>query len=185
MTGLNSRLADLNIGTFPDLFVGAKFGKIGVGARLSLSSATSSFSGRWSVEEEVLDPENERKVIGTKTKSVSEVSNAGAFDLSLGATIEETPVGDLDIGLSIGSQSFDDEGPVLEKSTYGGIDVGSTESFKVESTGGSSLAIDLRLNKTLGKEKKLTLIPLFNFSSGELPSLEYHEVPASLSPTAT
>ena len=178
-TGMNTRLADLNIGTFPDLFVGAKFGNIGVGARLALTSATSSVGGRWAIEEDVLDPESDRpKTIGTMTKSVMETSNASAFDLSLGATIEETPIGDVDIGVSIGSQSFDDEGPVLEKSTYGGIDVGSTESFKVESTGGSSLAIDLRLNKTLGKEKKLTLIPLFNFSSGELPSLEYHEVAA-------
>lgn len=36
----------------------------------------------------------------------------------------------------------------------------------------------MRLNKTLGKEKKFTLIPLFNWSSGELPSLEHHEVAA-------
>ena len=84
---------------------------------------------------------------------IMEISNANAFDLSLGATIEETPVGDVDIGLSIGSQSFDDEGPILERDIFGTLDVESVESFKIESTGGSSLAIDLRLNKTLGKEK--------------------------------
>jgi hypothetical protein len=128
--GLNTRLARLNVGTFPDLFVGAKFGNIGVGARLALTSATSSFAGRWVIEEDVLD--SEKKKLGTMTRSVKETSSASAFDLSLGATIAETPVGDVDIGLSIGSQSFDDEGPVLEKSTYGGIDIGSTESFKAE-----------------------------------------------------
>ena len=176
-TGMNTRLADLNIGTFPDLFVGAKFGNIGVGARLALTSATSSVAGRWVIEEDVLDPESDKpKKIGTMTKSVKETSNASAFDLSLGATIEETPIGDVDIGVSIGSQSFDDEGPVLERSSYGALGVSDlSQVVKTESTGGSSLAIDVRLNKTLGKEKKLTLIPLFNFSSGELPSAEYHE----------
>ena len=84
ITGFNSRLSNLDLGTFPDLFLGAKFGKIGLGARFSLSSATSSVAGRWTIEEDVLDPESKKpKVIGTKVKSSKETSNAGAFDLSL------------------------------------------------------------------------------------------------------
>jgi len=84
-----------------------------------------------------------------------------SLDLSLGASMYETPAGDLDLGFNIGKQSFSDDDP--------------NSGLKVESTGGTDIAFNARLNKLLGKEKNYTLIPLLSLNICSIPVAKYDE----------
>jgi len=158
----DDRLSALDIKPFPDLFWGMKMGKIVLGARLAM--AMDSISDAASIiQEPVMEDET---AVGMETKPAEEITtSAKALDLSLGATMYETPAGDLDLGVRVGMQSFAGEDP--------------NEDIEISSTGGMDLAFDARLNKPLGEEKKnFTLVSLLGVNVGSLPSAEYDEVVA-------
>lgn len=162
----NDRLAALDIKTGPDLFWGMKMGNMSLGARFALAMDSSS-DATVMVEEE--DKDELEQVIAVKTKAVEEITNAKALDLSIGATMYKTPVGDLDLGLCIGMQKFTDEGPIYNPKRKSEILLNYAQ---IESTGGQDIAFNARLNKTLGN---YTLVPLLNLNIGSLPSVEYDE----------
>jgi hypothetical protein len=154
------RLAALDIKPFPDLFWGMKMGNTSLGVRLAV--AMDGDSDAASVVEKPVMDEKGVAAIGEETKVAEEIAtSASALDLSLGATMYKTPVGDLDLGLSVGMQSFSGDDP------NSGIEIGST--------GGMDIAFNARLNKPIGKEKHYTLIPLLSANIGSLPSAEYDE----------
>jgi len=160
----NDRLAALDIKTFPDLFWGMKMGNVSLGARFALAKGCSS-DATGTIEEDILKGED----IIEKTKPAEEITtSAKALDFSLGATINKTPVGDLDLGLSIGTQSFTDDDPNTDPNEDPKVEPNGT---KIESTGGLDIAFNARLNKPLGKS--YTLIPLFSLNIGSLPSVVY------------
>lgn len=150
------RLGALDIKTVPDLFWGMKMGKISLGARLAL--AMDSTSDAASLVEKAMGSEEAPtgKITGLPEEMTT---SAMAFDVALGATMYETPAGDLDLGVGIGMQSFSDDDP--------------NSGLKVESTGGMDMAFNARLNKPLGKEKDYTLIPVLNVNVGSQPSTKY------------
>jgi len=152
----NERLAALDIRPFPDLFWGMRTGNIGLGVRLAL--AMDSDSDAASVLEEPIMKDED--VVGMETKPVEEITaSATAFDLNVGATMYETPAGDLDLGLSVGMQSFSGDDP--------------NHDIEIGSTGGLDLACNARLSKPLDEEAYRTLISLANLNIGSLPSAEY------------
>jgi len=164
--GKNNRLAALDIKTCPDLFWGMKMGNVSLGARFALAMDRSS-DNTATVEEEVKD--ELEQVIAVKTKTIEEITCAKALDLSLGATMYKTPVGDLDLGLCIGMQKFTDEGLIYDPEEEEFL----PNSAKIESTGGQDIAFNVRLNKPVGES--YTLVPLLNLNVGSLPSAEYDE----------
>lgn len=152
----NERLAALDIKPFPDLFWGMNIGNISLGARLAL--AMDSDSDAASIAEiPIMEGDD---LIGMETKPVEEITTkAQAFDLNLGATMYKTPAGDLDLGLSVGMQSFKGDDP--------------NDEILIESTGGMDMAFNARLNKPLGEEKNSTLVSMLRVNAGSLPSPEY------------
>ncbi len=152
----NEKLAALDIRPFPDLFWGMDIGNISLGARLAV--AMDSDSDAASINEiPIMEGDD---VIGMETKPVEEITTkAQAFDLNLGATMYKTPAGDLDLGLSVGMQSFTGDDP--------------NDDILIESTGGMDMAFNARLNKPLGEEKSSTLISMLRVNTGSLPSPEY------------
>ncbi len=166
--GINDRLFELDIKTFPDLFWGMKMGNMSLGARLAL--AMGKESDATGVVGKIT--ENEAGEITETIKAAEEITTcAKALDFSLGATMYKTPVGDLDLGLGIGVQNFTDEDPNeydLEKKDWV-----RPEPLKIESTGGLDIAFNARLNKPLGEN--YTLIPLLSLNIGSVPSAEYDE----------
>ena len=155
----NERLAGFEVRPFPDVIWGMKAGNLGLGvrfalARHSISDAASTFG------EAILDQAG--TAIGKETSLVEEITtSATALDLSVGASVYETPAGDLDLGLAVGIQSFSGDDP--------------NHGIVIESTGGLDVAFNARLNMDV-KEK--TLIPLLGLNIGSLPSAEYDEVSA-------
>jgi len=125
--GTNDRLAALQPRTFPDLFWGMKTGTTSVAARVSLAMDKSSVT----------------------TPAIT--TSASAADVYLGATMA-LPLGEVDLGLAVGMQSFKDD-------NAGTI---------TESTGGMGVSIDARLNKPMGKTH--TLVPVINVKIGSDPT---------------
>ena len=123
----NPRLAALEPRIFPDLFWAMKSGSMTVAGRLALAMDKSGKSA---------------------PKEVS--TSARAIDANAGVTMA-TPLGDLDLGVGVGLQSFSDDG----------------ESKVIESTGGYLVSFDARLNKPKGK--MYTLVPIFNVGLGANP----------------
>lgn len=124
----NSRLALLEPRMFPDLFWSMKSGNMTLGARLAVAMDGSSSSTP--------------KEVNTSAK---------AIDACAGITMT-TPVGDVDLGLSAGIQSFsDDDGTRV-----------------IESTGGYLVSLDARLNKPQGKQ--YTIVPILNINAGADPT---------------
>jgi hypothetical protein len=123
--GKNERLAGLDVRTWPDLFWAMKMDDMTVGARVSLAMDKNS---------------------------TSEIStSAMALDANAGVTLAST-AGDVDLGVSVGIQSFsDDDG-----------------SRVTESTGGFALSADARLNKPMGE--KTTIVPVLNVNIGANPT---------------
>jgi hypothetical protein len=162
--GQNNRLSTLDIKTFPDLFWGMKMGNISLGARLAMAMDSSS-DATTTVEEEIKE---DKLTVATETKAVEQTTSAKALDLSLGATMYKTPVGDLDLGLCIGMQNFTDEGLIYDPEEEKFLPT----SAEIKSTGGLDIAFNARLHKPLGN---YTLIPVLNLNVGSLPSSEYEE----------
>lgn len=163
VAGVNqsNRLAALDIKPFPDLFWGMKMGNISLGARLALAFGSSSDAASTLVEP--IKSETSEVIVARETKVAEEITtSANALDMSLGATVYETPAGDLDLGLSVGLQSFSGDDP--------------NNDARIESTGGLDIAFDARLNKPLGENG--TLVPLASLNMGTVPSAEYDEVTA-------
>lgn len=157
-----SRLYNLDVKTFPDLFWAMKTGKISVGARLALAMDSSSDTA--SLNEIPVKSEG-GAVIEKDIVPVEEIkTSAKSIDFLVGATIYETPAGDVDLGLGIGKQSFSDDDP--------------NSKYTIESTGGLDIAFNARLNKPLDKDAKYTLVPFLNFGTGSLPSANYNEITA-------
>ncbi len=153
----NERLAGFEIRPFPDVIWGMKSGNLGLGVRFAL--ARNSVSDAASTFEEAIM--NQSGTVSGKEISIAEeiTTSAIALDFGVGASMYETPAGDLDLGLSIGIQSFSGDDP--------------NHSIDIDSTGGLDVAFDARLNMDV-KEK--TMIPLLNVNIGSLPSAEYNEV---------
>lgn len=123
----NARLAALEPRIFPDLFWAMKSGSMTVAARLVLA----------------MD-----KIGSSTPKEIS--TSARAIDANAGVTMA-TPLGDIDLGVGLGVQSFsDDDG-----------------SKVIESTGGYLVSLDARLNKPKGK--MYTIVPLVNIGLGANP----------------
>lgn len=152
----NESLAALDIKPFPDLFWGLDIGNISLGARLAVAMGSDSDAASIA-EIPIMEGDD---VIGMETKPVEEITTkAQAFDLNLGATMYKTPAGDLDLGVSVGMQSFTGDDP--------------NDDILIESTGGMDVAFNARLNKPLGEEKKSTLVSMLRVNAGSLPSPEY------------
>jgi len=159
----NEHLSALSIKTFPDIFLGIKMANASVGIRLAAAMDSSSDSVSL-VEEEF---EENDVVISERTYPVDEItSSANALDLSVGASVYDTPAGDLDLGLRVGVQSFSQEDP--------NADAGA--GTEISSTGGMDLNVDARLNTPLSGN--CTLVPILNVNTGSLPSAEYDEIAA-------
>jgi len=155
----NSRLAALDVRTFPDILWGMKMGNTSLGVRLALAKDKIADAGSM-IEEEMLNESGDTALAMT-TSIVEEIAtDAMAFDLSVGATMYETPAGDLDLGVSFGIQSFSGDDP--------------NNDILIESTGGTNVAFNARLNKV--KKEGLTIVPLLSVNVGSLPSAEYNEV---------
>jgi hypothetical protein len=157
-----SRLFSMDVKTFPDLFWAMKMGKMSVGARLAVAMDSGSDTANQAQEAIKSDS---GAVIATDTKVGEEIAtSAKSYDLLVGATMYETPIGDLDLGLGVGLQSFSDDDP--------------NSGLKIESTGGMDIAFNARLNKPLGKDGKFTLVPILNANTGSLPLAKYDIVSA-------
>jgi len=118
---LGGNLAELEVRPWPDLFWGMKTGSTSIGARLALAMDSKTV--------------NEKK------------ASATALDLDVGATMFETPLGELDLGANVGIQSFLDE------------------DADIESTGGFGVSFGGRLNMPLNN-KPITLVPLISAKLG-------------------
>ena len=162
------RLAALDIKPFPDLFWGMNIRNLSLGARFALSMDSDSDAASIT-EIPIMEGDD---AIGMETKLVEEItSKAQAFDLNLGATMYKTPAGDLDLGLSVGMQSFTGDDP--------------NDDIKIESTGGMDMAFNARLNKPVGGEKNSTLISMLRVNAGSLPSPEHDvEVESDITETS-
>ncbi len=157
-----SRLYNLDVKTFPDLFWAMKAGKISFGARLALAMDNSSDSAT-TIDEPVISESG--VVTGKVTRLKDEMkASASSIDFLVGATMYETPAGDLDLGLGFGLQSFSDDDP------SGGL--------KIESEGGLDIAFNARLNKPIDKESKFTLVPFLTIGTGSLPTAKHDEISA-------
>ena len=153
---LGGRLAALDLQPFPDVLWGMKIGEVSLGARLSLAMDSDS-DATSTVHVPIMEGE---EVIGEEIKPVEEITtSARTFDLSFGATMYETSVGNLDLGLSVGLQSFTGDDP--------------NDDIEIASTGGMDIAFGARLNKPLSED--YTLVPLLSLAIGSPPSAEYDE----------
>jgi hypothetical protein len=104
-----SRLYSLDTRTFPDFFWAMKSGKTSFGARIALAMDSSSDSAS-PITEAILSESG--ATIAESVKPAAEIkTSAMSFDFLVGATMYETPAGDLDLGLGIGMQSFSDDDP--------------------------------------------------------------------------
>jgi hypothetical protein len=152
-----SRLYNLDIRTFPDIFWGMKAGKMSFGARLAVAMDNSSDSAS-TIEDAVMSDSG--AALGKNVTLAQEMkSSAMSIDFQAGATMYETPAGDLDLGIGIGIQSFSDDDP--------------NSGMTIESTGGMDVAFNARLNKALDKDGKYMLIPVLGFNTGSNPSAKY------------
>lgn len=147
------RLGSLVLREFPDLFWAMKTGKISLGARLALSMDSLSDSAS----------PIEKAMSGGKITGPGEEASASAMamDILLGATMYETPAGDLDLGLGIGTQSYSDEDP--------------NSGLTFESEGGLDISFNGRLSRFLDKDKNYTLIPVLSVNLGSNPTVAYNE----------
>jgi len=159
----NEHLSALSIKAFPDIFLGIKMANASVGIRVAAAMDSSADSATL-VEEEF---EENDVVVSERTHPIDEItSSANALDLSVGASVYDTPVGDLDLGLRVGIQSFSQEDP--------NADAGA--GTEISSTGGMDLNFDARLNAPLNAN--CTLVPILNVNTGSLPSAEYDKIAA-------
>jgi hypothetical protein len=155
------RLAAFDVRPFPDLILGMKMGNIGLGARLSL--AMNSISDAASTFEKAIMDDRGEAVLGLDTTVAEEITaSATALDLGLGASMYGTPAGDLDLGVSLGIQSFSSDDP--------------NHDSEITSTGGMDLAVNARLNTELSEG--CALVPLLSVNMGSLPSAEYDQLDA-------
>jgi hypothetical protein len=154
-----SRLYSLNVKTFPDLFWAMKMGKTSVGARLAVAMDNSSDTAS-QIQEAILSDSG--TAIGLNTTPAQEIkTSAMSLDFLVGATMYETPAGDLDLGLGIGKQSYSDDDP--------------NSGLKIESENGLDIAFNARLNKSICKDGKWTMVPILNFGTGSNPSSKFDE----------
>lgn len=154
-----SRLYSLNVKTFPDLFWAMKMGKTSVGARLAVAMDNSSDTAS-QIQEAILSDSG--ATIGSNTTVAQEIkTSAMSLDFLVGATMYETPAGDLDLGLGIGKQSYSDDDP--------------NSGLKIESENGLDIAFNARLNKPICKDGKWTMVPILNFTTGSNPSSKFDE----------
>jgi hypothetical protein len=158
-----TRLSSMDVKTFPDIFWAMKTGKMSIGARLAIAMDNSSDSA--SLLEIPVKSASGAAVVGKDTIPVEEIkTSAKSFDFLVGATMYETPAGDVDLGLGIGKQSFSDDDP--------------NSKTNIESTGGLDIAFNARLNKALCKDAKYMFVPIVNVNTGSLPSVAYNEISA-------
>jgi len=156
----NEQLDALRIKTFPDVLLGIKMGNTALGIRVAVAMDSISDSAT-TLEEEFMEND---VVVSERTYPMDETtSSAKALDFSLGATMYETPAGDLDLGVRVGIQDFSQDDPNADT--------------EISSTGGMDMAFDARLNKPTHEGEK-TLIPMISVNIGSLPSAEYDEIAA-------
>ncbi|HGJ63786.1 TPA: hypothetical protein ENS27_00185 [bacterium] len=150
------RLNSLDVREFPDFFWAMKSGKMSIGARVALAMDSASDSAT-PVSTPMLDEGG--VVISELIKPSEEIAtSAMSLDFLVGATMYETPAGDLDLGLGIGLQSFSDDDP--------------NSGLKIESEGGMDIAFNARLSNKMGI---YTIVPVLSFGTGSNPSAVYDE----------